>query len=113
MNVYASSLWRYNNLRNIERFCISWRNAITKLWKIPYRTHNDLVYLINKCDPIVSILEKRRAIFYGIYLIVITYSSVEVVDIQFIIVTLLWVKISNILGTSIIFYIMIGKLQFE
>ena len=48
-----------NNLRNIERFCISWRKAIRKLWKIPYRTHNDLVYLINKCDPIVSILEKR------------------------------------------------------
>ena len=36
-------------------FCISWRKAIRKLW----RTHNDLVYLINKCDPIVSILEKR------------------------------------------------------
>ena len=39
------------------------KRYITKLWKIPYRTHNDLVYLINKCDPIVSILEKRRAIF--------------------------------------------------
>ena len=24
MNVYGSSLWRYNNLRNIERFCISY-----------------------------------------------------------------------------------------
>ena len=56
MNVYSSSLWRHNNLRNIERFCISWRKAIRKLWKIPYRTHNDLVYLINKCDPNVSIL---------------------------------------------------------
>ena len=29
--------------------------------KIPYRTHTDLVCLINKCDPIASILEKRRA----------------------------------------------------
>ena len=56
MNVYDSSLWRYNNLRNIESFRISWRKAIRKLWKIPYRTHNDLVYLINKCDPNVSIL---------------------------------------------------------
>ena len=64
MNVYGSSLWRYNNLRNIERFCISWRKAIRKLWKIPYRTHNDLVYLINNCDPIVSILEKRCAKFF-------------------------------------------------
>ena len=63
MNVYGSSLWIYNNLRNIERFCISWRKAIRKLWKIPYRTHNDLVYLIKKCDPIVSILVKRCAKF--------------------------------------------------
>ena len=61
MNVYGSSLWRYNNVRNIKHFCISWQKAIRKLWKIPYRTHNDLVYLINKCDPIVSILEKRCA----------------------------------------------------
>ena len=30
MNVYGSSLWRCNNLRNIERFC----KAIRKLWKI-------------------------------------------------------------------------------
>ena len=28
-------------------FCISWRKAIRKLWKISYRTHNDIVYLIN------------------------------------------------------------------
>ena len=97
MNVYGSSLWRYNNLRNIERFCISWRKAIRKLWRIPYRTHNDLVYLINDVPN-----------FYGIYLIVITYSSVEFVDIQFIIVTLPWVKILDILCTSIIFHIMIG-----
>ena len=47
MNVYGNSLWRYNNIRNIERFCISWRKAIRKLWKISYRTHNDIVYLIN------------------------------------------------------------------
>ena len=32
------------------------------------------------------------------------YSSVEFIVIQFIIVTLLWVKISDILCTSIIFY---------
>ena len=53
----------YVNLRNIERFCGSWRKAIRKLWKTPYRTHNNLVYLINKCDPIVSILEIRCANF--------------------------------------------------
>ena len=47
MNVYGSSLWRYNALRNIELFCISWRKAIRKLWKIPYITHNEFSKLIN------------------------------------------------------------------
>ena len=59
MNVYGSSLWRYNNHNNIERFCIAWRKAIRRLWKIPYRTHNALVYLINECNSISIILEKR------------------------------------------------------
>ena len=59
MNVYGSPLWRYNNHYNIERFSISWRKAIQRLWKIPYRTHNALVHHINKCNSIVSILEKR------------------------------------------------------
>ena len=30
MNVYGSSLWRYNNFKNIERFCNSWRKANRK-----------------------------------------------------------------------------------
>ena len=91
MNVYWRSLWRYNNYNNLERFCISWRKAIRKLWKIPYRTHNALVHLINKCNSIVNIhvLEKRT----GICSIVIMYSLREFVDILFVIVTPLWVKI--------------------
>ena len=47
INVYRSSLWKYNNYNNLERFCISWRKAIKKLWKIPDRTHNSLVHLMN------------------------------------------------------------------
>ena len=39
------------------------RKAIRKLWKIPYRTHNALVHLINKCNTIVNVLEKRCAKF--------------------------------------------------
>ena len=31
INVYGSSLWRYINLRNIERFCMLWQKAIRKL----------------------------------------------------------------------------------
>ena len=59
INVYGSSLWRYSNFRKIERFFMSWQKAIRKLWIIPFRNHNDLVYLINKCDLIISITEKR------------------------------------------------------
>ena len=60
MNVYGSSLWKFNNHMNIGRFCVSWRKVIRRIWKIPYRTHNAIVYLINKCNSIVNILEKRR-----------------------------------------------------
>ena len=108
MNVYGSSLWRYNNLRNIERFCISWRKAIRKLWKIPYRTHNDLVYLINKCDPIVSILEKRCAKFLWNLFNSDNVLFSRICRYSVYIVTLPWVKILDILCTSIIFHIMIG-----
>ena len=51
MNIYGSTLWRYNNHSIIVNFCVSWR--------IPYRTHNSLVHLINNCDSIDCILEKR------------------------------------------------------
>ena len=59
MNIYGSALWRYNNHSNIENFCVSWRKIVRRLWKIPYRTHNSFVHLINKCDSINCILEKR------------------------------------------------------
>ena len=58
MNVYGSPLWRYNNHNNIEGFGIAWRKAIRGLWKEPYRTHNDLVHLINECNSISIIPEK-------------------------------------------------------
>ena len=28
VNVYGSSLWKFNNHNNIERFCLSWRKVI-------------------------------------------------------------------------------------
>ena len=49
----------FNYHNNIERFCVSWRKVIKRIWKIPYRTHNALDHLINKCNSIVKILEKR------------------------------------------------------
>ena len=58
MNIYGSTLWRYNNHSNIDNFCVSWRKIVRRLWKTPYRTYNSLVHLINKCDSIYCILEK-------------------------------------------------------
>ena len=59
MNIYGSTLWRYHNRSNIDNFCVSWRKIVRRLWKTPYRTHNSLVYLINKCDSMDCMLEKR------------------------------------------------------
>ena len=59
MNVYDSSLWIISVILNV--FVFHGKKLLKKFWKIPYRTHNDLVYLINKCYPIGSILEKRCA----------------------------------------------------
>ena len=59
MNIYGSTLWRYNNDSNIDTFCVSWRKIVRRLWKTPYRTHNSLVHLINNCVSIDCILEKK------------------------------------------------------
>ena len=42
-----------------SKFYISQRKAILRLWKIPYRTHNKFIYIINNGMPIVITLEKR------------------------------------------------------
>ena len=59
MNIYGSTLWRYNNHSIIDNFCVSWWKIVRRLWKTPYRTHNSLVYLINNCNSIDCILEKK------------------------------------------------------
>ena len=63
MNIYGSTLWRYKNHSNIDNFCVLWRKTVRRLWKTPYRTHNSLVHLINNCDSMDCILEKRWVIF--------------------------------------------------
>ena len=59
MNIYGSILWIYNNHSNIDNFCVSWKKIVWRLWKTPYGTHNSLVHLINNCDSIDCILEKK------------------------------------------------------
>ena len=58
MNIYGSQIWVYS--KNCpSKFYISWGKAIRRLWKIPYRTHNKFIHIINNCMPIDITLEKR------------------------------------------------------
>ena len=58
MNVYGCQLWKFNG-KHINTFFTAWRKAIRRIWKIPFRSHNKLVHLINGSHYISIILEKR------------------------------------------------------
>ena len=58
MNTYGCQTWRYNG-NYLENCYTTWRKAINRVWKIPYRTHNELVHLINKSCSINTVLEKK------------------------------------------------------
>ena len=58
MNVYGCQLWKFNG-KHINTFFTAWRKAIRRIWKIPFRSHNKLVHLINGSHDISIILEKR------------------------------------------------------
>ena len=58
MNIYGSQIWKYNE-KYISKFYTAWRKAIRQVWKIPYRTHNKFIHLINSSHSINIILEKR------------------------------------------------------
>ena len=81
MNVYGSQMWSYNN-KSVEPFYTAWRKAIRIIWKISYRTHNNLVHRINNSNAINIILEKRCIKFiwslinspYDIYKQLVNYS---------------------------------------
>ena len=58
MNVYGSQIWAFNKTY-LNKFYVAWRKPIRRFWKLPYRTHNNLLHLINLCLPIDVTLEKR------------------------------------------------------
>ena len=45
--LYGCQTWKYNG-NYLDTFYTTWRKAVRRVWKIPYRTHNKLVHLINK-----------------------------------------------------------------
>ena len=61
MNTYGSQIWPYS--KNCpSKFYISWRKAIRRLWKIPCRTHNKFIHIINKLYAHLSAIGKQVAI---------------------------------------------------
>ena len=57
-NVYVSQIWAFNKTY-LNKFYVACRKAIRGIWKLPYRTHNNVLHLINRCLPIDVTLEKR------------------------------------------------------
>ena len=58
MNGYGSQIWTINKTY-LNTFYVAWRKAIRIIWKLPYRTHSNLLHLIYLCLPFDVILEKR------------------------------------------------------
>ena len=47
------------NVIYLNKLYTTWIKAIRRAWKIPYRTHNKLVHLINKSCSINTVLKKE------------------------------------------------------
>ena len=51
MSLYGSPLWDLS-ISYIDRFYVSWRKAIRRIFNLPYRTHCKLLHLITQVLPI-------------------------------------------------------------
>ena len=60
---YGSQLWPLSH-DSVNKMCIQWRNALLKVWKLPYASHRDLVPLIAECVPLDVALVFRFIKFY-------------------------------------------------
>ena len=58
MDLYGSQLWNYGT-GYPETVYVAWRKVARLIWKLPFRTHCNLLHTINNCYPIEFILEKR------------------------------------------------------
>ena len=64
MNVYGSQIWAFNKTF-LNKLYVAWRKAIRRIQKLPYRTHNNLLHLINLCLPFDVTLEKSSIKYIG------------------------------------------------
>ena len=57
-SLYGFLLWDVS-AKSINKLYISWRKCVRQVYKLPYRTHNNLLHLISKDQPIVVQLHPR------------------------------------------------------
>ena len=62
MSLYGSPLWDLSS-SYIDRFYVSWRKAIRRIFNLPYRTHCKLLHLITQVLPIDMQLHIRTVKF--------------------------------------------------
>ena len=60
LDLYGSPLWNYSK-DDVLSFYTAWRKSIRRIWKLPPKTHCNLLPTINNCLPIDICLEKRCA----------------------------------------------------
>ena len=49
---------------SVNKMCIQWRNALRKVWKLPYGSHGVLISLLAECIPLDVALVYRFIMFY-------------------------------------------------
>ena len=58
MDLYGCSLWNFGS-NYVETFYTSWKKVIRAIWKLPFRTHCNLLHGINDTLPIDVMLGQR------------------------------------------------------
>ena len=61
MNIYGNQIWHYR-ISYPNKIYISCRKAMRRFWKIvkiPYKTHNKFIYIVNNCVSIDVTVENR------------------------------------------------------
>ena len=59
LDAYASQLWDYEDKR-IEKYCVAWRKALKKVWKLRNQSHSNLLYVISNYYLSLNIILEKR-----------------------------------------------------
>ena len=63
MPLYGCQLWDFSQ-KDVEYFYTAWRKAIRFIWRIPFRSHNNLLSYICEDLPVEAQLHRRFMKFY-------------------------------------------------